>query len=261
MKITVELNVRDDARQEDLGYWLWLGQALDAKPIIGEMVSFTQTGPVADQSVKASQPDDKAVHTTSHGEGPEAGADEGEDDAADEPQPTGNLPPGVSPPAATASRRGPRAGGRKKAQTAEQQVEALAEKVNGVDASPATPEQPQTNMPPGVTMPSGMPPGVSPPAPSQPTPPAPAAAMPAALPPSAASANGEMNLEDFKAEVLTLYTAAQQAGLPAAYPFNVIRAEKWPDGSDKDFRTMVMDQVPLGARRKVVDQCVALLSR
>jgi hypothetical protein len=60
---------------------------------------------------------------------------------------------------------------------------------------------------------------------------------------------------------MELFAAAQTAGNPSAYPFNIIRLDAWPDGSPKPFKTMSVDMVPAESRRTVLDWCINLLSR
>ena len=178
--------------------------------------------------------------------------------------------------ATAAAAVGPKKRGRKpKAQTAEAQVAALT------GASPAG------ALPPGVTQPAFAPPpaGVAaalppsaqtqseqgagfaiPPgavggngfAPAAPPPPE--AAMPAAAPPPPQAPNGALSLEDYKAQVMQFQTAAQSANKPNAYPFNIIRAQTWPDGTPKPFNTMMHDSVPPEFRQLVLDWSAHLLN-
>ena len=130
----------------------------------------------------------------------------------------------------------------------------------GVAAAPPTAAPAEFAPPPGFGG-GAVPPGMTPPAaPAAPAAPPPTAAVPqaAAVP---AQAGGPMSLEDFKAECMELFAAAQTAGNPSAYPFNIIRLDAWPDGSPKPFKTMSVDMVPAESRRTVLDWCINLLSR
>lgn len=255
MKITVEINVSHDALQEDLGYWLALGRKLDIDDVVlksaAQSFMYGQSSEQIQDDQKIAVPIDTVKDTDVAAKGAEPESeDEGE---TEEQQPAGNLPPGVAPPT-TGNRRGPR--GRKAAKTAEEQVQALAGQELQASPQPET-RQPSTGLPPGVTMPAGLPPGVTAPAPAEPQ-----VAMPKVEVTSAsADANGVMALEDFKAEAMALYNEAQSQGKPSAYPFNIIRAETWPDGSAKDFQTMAMDKVPAAQRRRVLDASVLVLSQ
>ena len=73
--------------------------------------------------------------------------------------------------------------------------------------------------------------------------------------------NGEISLEEFKRQANELHTLAQSRGLQKAFPFNIMRAETWPNGAPKDFVTMSIEQVPPHRRQDVLDAVVWSLSQ
>jgi hypothetical protein len=167
---------------------------------------------------------------------------------------TGALPPGAMPPGVTQPAFTPPPVG--VAAMSTQQAEqggGFAIPPGAVGGNGFAPQGMSTPMAPPAGTNGG--PGSVPVAP----PPAPAAAMPSAAPPSPAP-NGVVSLEDYKAQVLQLQNAAQAASKTNAYPFNIIRADTWPDGTPKPFKTMMHDSVPPEHRQLVLDWSAHLLN-
>lgn len=262
MKITVEVNVRENASPDDILEWLARGRAIDAGPAI--MRSFA-IGEVGTSLVGTEEQVDRrnaAVDETGDPVDEDAGSVDG---AAQD------APPGVKP---AGSKRGPRAG-RAASKTAEEQAAALvaqqqAAPTAGFEPPPgAAPPGVVPNvasLPPGVTQnaaPPGVvanaaPPGVAAPAAPQVT--EPAVSMPKADGNPTLDANGHMRLEDFRAECMLVQNEAKARGRTAAFPFNVLRAEKWPDGTEKGFATMQIDMCPPEHRRTLLDHCMMVLN-
>lgn len=270
MKMIFEVTLKDGVDPLAFGQVIaWL-QVIDAGATVTRTVavgdvSATTTGPAS-----AAAPADMTAAT-----GLSTVEDDGEwteeSEAAANAAVTADL-------ATAAAAVGPKKRGRKpKGQTAEAQVAALtgalppgvtqpafAPPPAGVAAPPAA-LQPAQQMdqgggfaiPPGAVGGNGF----APP-PAAPTPPVaqpPAAAMPPVAPPPPAP-DGTLSLEDYKAQVMQLQNAAQAAQKTAAYPFNIIRADTWPDSSPKPFKTMMHDSVPPEFRQLVLDWSAHLLN-
>jgi hypothetical protein len=194
---------------------------------------------------------------------PQPGEGDGAEDGEGQPDWTAPTQGGLTPAETTAGAAAPKRGRRKAtADIAAAQAAAMTT-AEPTPAAATAPLQQTTNpaLPPGV-QPGGfaIPPGASAPQQAQPVPP-PDAAMPKADPPPPANAGGEMRLEDFKAECVAIYQEAQSRGLTAAYPFNVVKSETWPDGSPKPFRFLNPDSTPPEFRRRVLDECMAIMMR
>jgi hypothetical protein len=181
--------------------------------------------------------------------------------AATHAEPDRSAAPDGDVPAATAgSRRG-----RRPRQTAEAQVQRMeGAAAPTVSLAPVAP--PATAgfaAPPAPAAPLFAPPGTGfqVQAPLFAAPSAPVAAVPpVALPPEAV-ANGVMSLDDFKARAFEVQTEAQAKGKPQAYPFNIMRADTWPNGAPKGFATMSFDQVPPDMRESVIKASIYAMSQ
>jgi len=209
--------------------------------------------------------------------GPNTAEDDGDTQEADETDESAANAAVTADLATAAAAVGPKKRGRKpKNQTAEAQVAALtgalppgvtqpafAPPPAGVAAPPVQVPAQQMEQGGGFAIPPGAvggngfapPPAVLTPPVAQP----PAAAMPPTAPPPPAP-DGTLSLEDYKAQVMQLQNAAQAAQKTAAYPFNIIRADTWPDGSPKPFKTMMHDSVPPEFRQLVLDWSAHLLN-
>jgi hypothetical protein len=239
MKIVVELSVRTSASAALLGSFMRLAFEIDSLAGVSTIGTLKPAASVTDL--------DQALPGAAEDGGGENEGEEGEGEEGDEVI-TGLAPPGTG--AVAPKKRG------RKPKNAEQ---ALAGMQAGNAASTAvTPAA----LPPGVSpmisgaAPSGAPPGVGGAAAGVGSPPgvAPVAAAVPAQTPAPPLAEGQfMTVDDFKTQAMAIHSEAQKINKATAYPFNIIRAENWPDGSAKAWKTMTMDTVPAEDRQRVLD--------
>ena len=254
MKLTIELTLKSDVAQVDIDQFFAWAQRIDGGPEVSWTTALGDTSAIltspaihVDDQVKAFTAAAPAAAGDPTWNAPAPGGLTHAEAAATETEELGGEPDGSG--AAEAPVPGapvPKKRGRKSTATRAAEMAAAAAAQAG--------DAPQ---PPAAAFNGALPPGVASPAAAMPSP---AAAMPPAAPP-ASSANGAMALEDFKREALELHQAASSKGLAAAYPLNRIRATTWLDGSPKSWHTLNVDAVPAGDRRRVLDECMTLLTR